>query len=363
MSDFFELPRPKPNANLETLDMKSLGLNDAAPILQSIPSPHLDQISQHLSSAEKPVKDEIIGFTENSQDEERSGGNADVQEVLQEISKTYNKNVENQEKMSNDDNDDKETHHESVAQEPTKNALQIIEENIQSLKKEEIQAQFIAQKQKNTIQIKKPLTTNSQLSKKIQNIIDFGENDLGEVGEWVEKTANCNKQDDDFEVKDDDFDEVFDDSKNKTENIPKSSKESNEDHSMRSKNNNNIERFGIGTATNKKSGGGYMMNNLKDKAKSMLLAQGVATAQNNQLKGTIEDDKKKDVVMIGNPEEEKKLVEEEKGDGFNHLNRVLGLNNEDIEHYTNHDWEEISKRNLEKLNSSNIRMHSEEDMY
>lgn len=46
----------------------------------------------------------------------------------------------------------------------------------------------------------------------------------------------------------------------------------------------------------------------------------------------------------------------------NHHTIVMGSKDEEGDHYSNRDWEEISKRNLEKLNSSNIRMQSEEDV-
>ena len=52
---------------------------------------------------------------------------------------------------------------------------------------------------------------------------------------------------------------------------------------------------------------------------------------------------------------------EEKGDP-NHHTFVMGSKEEEAINYNDKDWEEISKRNLEKLNSSHIRMQSEEDV-
>ena len=299
MTDFFELPRPKPNANLQTLDMNSLGFKN--PSMQDHNLPNKEEQDKVLEDKnpipEKEAINEIINFSDNSQDEDRSGCNPDVQLVIQNIKESNDKILENND-ANFDNEDDKDTYQESVAHESsTKKALQIIEENIQSLKKEEILSQNLSEKQKKP-QKNKPLANNSQLSKKIQNIIDFGENDLGEVGEWVEKTANCNKQDEEADEKDSDFENVFDENQPKTDTQPKSQRESKEEPVKVTNSSRNVEKFGIGPSIIKKSSGGYMMNNLKDKAKSMLLAQGVATVQNEASKLSGNQQEKKPEVLI-----------------------------------------------------------------
>ncbi len=327
MSDFFELPRPKPNPHLSSLDMQSL---DLQPPQHSNPQ-HDAPANQH----------EIIAFDDNSLDnndsDEASGGKADVLPIH--TKETTNEETQKQDKISNVDNeDDKETHHESVAHDSTRKTLAIIEENLEKLKKED---ELLNRKSK------EKMSKTPTVSRKIQNIIDFGESDLGEVGEWVEKTANINKaDDDDAEGKDSDFEDVFDETKQKnlSETRPKDTKDSGSQEKQM-----NIEKFGIGKPTNKKTNGGYMVNNLKDKANSMLLAQGVATSSQNPEHKKINEGLKKPIVPIF--EEEKKPLD-------------VGKENkrEEFDHFSHSDWEEISKRNLEKLNSSNIRIQSEEDV-
>ena len=324
MSDFFELPRPQPNPHLTSLDSKSL---DLQPPQLSNPHPPVNQ-------------NEIIAFDDNSLDndsDEASGGKADVLPIH--TNEITNEEAQKQDKISNGDNeDDKETRHESVAHDSTRKTLAIIEENLEKLKKED---EFLNRNPQ------KKVSKTPNVSRKIQNIIDFGEADLGEVGEWVEKTANINKadEDDDADGKDSDFEDVFNDTKQKnlSETRPKDSRDSGSREKQM-----NIEKFGIGKSTNKKTSGGYMVNNLKDKANSMLLAQGVATSSQKEQKKMNEGIKKLIVPIF---EEEKKPLE-------------VGQENkhEELDHFSHGDWEEISKRNLEKLNSSNIRIQSEEDV-
>lgn len=334
MTDFFELPRPNPNPNLEILDMKSEGFQPSNSQPNSLNDPNKIKISPN---------NEIIGFSEEDDP------NTDPVIIKNTL---YSNQKQNQEKISElDVDDDKETYHESLAQDSTKKALTIIEESLDKIKKDEATKNLI-------FQTKKPIV-NLHLSKKIQNIIDFGEADLGEVGEWVEKTANCNVNQEE-EDKDSDFEDVFDDSKPKifSENLPKISKEPNEDKNIKDKA-KNVEKFGIGKSNtaNKKNNNGYMLNNLKDKAKYMLLAQGVATSSQKETKEINEGDKanlmleekKTEDVFKKNLEEEKKIVN-------------TNQDGENLE-FSNKDWEEISKINLEKLNSSHIRMQSEEDVY
>ena len=373
MTDFFELPRPNPNPNIETLDMKvfSLDPSPSNPIQEN--NPH-NNFSSNEANRNEPLKnDEIIAFDEDSFNEPLSGGKAEVNDVQEGSSnqETTQKNNYNDEvlqrenplkfmeKNSNNDNeDDKDTYHESLAHDSTgKKTLAIIEESIQSLKKEE-----------NNV-IKPVIKQNEQkksthLSKKIQNIIDFGEGDLGEVGEWVEKTANVNQQgQDNDDGYDSDFEGVFEDSKpekDRVEALPKSSKESPKTQVFKEKT-NNIEKFGIGKPTSKKNSGGYVTNNLKDKAKSMLLAQGVSISQQEESKKVIQDDRKQEILLNKHYEEEKVLLHND-DDKAEIKKKHHEANNDEIEHYSDHDWEEISRRNLEKLNSSNFRMQSEEDV-
>lgn len=321
MTDFFELPRPQPNPNLETLDMQSLGFQP-------------DQ--------KEPFKKSCNSSPTNSQ-ENSTKKNPEIQSPNH-----YAFPIDKGENLFNYSNEDeKETYHESVsvAHDSTKKALAIIEESLESLKKKE-EKPIVIVKEKATQKQKQP----KNAAQKIKNIIDFGEADLGEVGEWVEKTANCNKQDDDDDQsKDSDFDEVFIENKDGGNDLAviKSSRDSVSNRSSTGAIPQKPEKFGLGNAgqsNHKKQGGGYMLNNLKDKAKSIQLAQGVS-AEREKEQAPIKEKK----VF----EEEKKLMEEE-------LEKPE-IHQEGLEHLTNHDWEEISKRNLEKLNNSNFRIHTEED--
>lgn len=346
MSDFFELPRTKPANPIETLEMKALALETVK---------KSERLEKPAETLENPK--EFICFSENDEISQR---NCENEEKLSEITEKSQKNASNFEE---------ETHHESVRNEPLKKTLEIIEENLEKIKQEATKKQGETEKKQGN------LAKNKQISKKIQNIIDFGEAELGEVGEWVERTANCEKNSENSR-EDSDFDEVFTEShrenQGKTEKMERKSKGNGE-------NVGKIEKFGLGGDKKNTGKGGYMVNNLKDKAKSMQLAQGVKTNNEKTKENMNENEKNFNENNINehnfneNNANENNINEnyDINNKNFNENKRkMIGFHEEEKnligekepEHYNNNDWEEISKRNLEHLNQSNIRIHTEEDV-
>jgi hypothetical protein len=251
-------------------------------------------------------------------------------------------------------------------------------------------------KKKNKQAMKKEKPKKKEGPSILKNMMD---EDVGEVGEWIEKTANvhANEDDDDDNQKHDDFDDVFDDNKPAVKQQPSSGtmkkgkadvikendeneeEDADEKDKAKEKRGEDLEKIRenalikanlAASKVNAKKKDGFMMNNLKAKAQAISKSNdNESTAQssfdNSQLnKKNIASDKEdisssKEVSPANAPPNVKKseksknpvlpkpvLDQVPKEEVKQQGNEAFNPENDD-------DWEAISKFNLEHMSPQN----------